>query len=42
MKYIITEEVIKALVTYLATRPYQEVYQVMPVLQNLPEYSTEE
>jgi len=39
--YIISEQIVKALLSYLATRPYQEVHQVMPVLQSLEEVPTE-
>lgn len=39
MNKIITQEVVDALLRYLVQRPYSEVYQVIPVLQNLPAVS---
>jgi hypothetical protein len=35
MKYIIDEETLKAILTYLAGRPYQEVFQGIQALQQL-------
>lgn len=37
MNKIISAESVKALMNYLATRPYQEVFQVMPILASLPD-----
>lgn len=39
---LIPKEVRDALIKYLATRPWQEVQEVMPVLINLPAASTEQ
>jgi hypothetical protein len=39
MAKIIGNELVQALVNYLATRPYQEVHQVMPLLLNLTDYT---
>lgn len=35
---IISEEWVQALLRYLVVRPYSEVYQIIPILQNLPEF----
>lgn len=35
-KYIITEENIKALINYLASRPFAEVHQGIQMLSSLP------
>lgn len=35
MKYQISEELVKALVQYLSTKPYAEVYQAIQELQRL-------
>lgn len=32
---LIPQETLQALITYLAAKPYQEVYQIIPALQNL-------
>lgn len=37
MNKVIEGRVVQLLLEYLATRPYREVYQVMPVLHNLPD-----
>lgn len=36
MTRLIEENIVNGLINYLATRPYQEVASVMPILQNLP------
>ena len=36
MARIIEEEVVQKIVNYLATRPYAEVFPIMPTLMNLP------
>lgn len=36
-KFIITEDIIKAIIAYLSTRPYQEVVKGIELLTNLPE-----
>jgi hypothetical protein len=37
-KYLIPEALLNAVMTYLASRPYQEVSQAIPALQNLVPY----
>lgn len=39
-KFIIEEEALKAILAYLATRPYQEVFQGIQLLMALPELKT--
>jgi len=41
MKYIIDEETLKAILTYLAGRPYQEVFQGIEALQKIKPLETE-
>lgn len=36
MTRLIEDNIVQALVTYLKDKPYIEVFQVMPILQNLP------
>lgn len=42
MAKIIQDDVVKAMINYFGTRPYNEVCQVVPVLLNLPEAPKEE
>ena len=35
--FVIPQTLVSALLTYLQTRPYQEVAQAIPALMNLPE-----
>lgn len=35
---LINEDVVQAILRYLITRPYNEVYQVIPILQELPDF----
>lgn len=37
MPKIIQEQLLESVINYLATRPYQEVYKVMPTLMSLPD-----
>jgi hypothetical protein len=37
-QFLIPEALLKAMMAYLAARPYQEVAQAMQALQNLPRY----
>jgi len=37
MTRLIEDSILVPLINYLATRPYTEVYQVLPILQKLPE-----
>lgn len=39
--YLIPETLLKAVMAYLASRPYQEVAQAMPALQALQQYVPE-
>lgn len=41
-QYLIDESVVKGIINYLATKPWNEVYQVMPVLTNLKEPEVKE
>lgn len=36
MNRIIDNDIVEALLRYLIIRPYNEVHQVIPILQNLP------
>jgi hypothetical protein len=36
MTRLIEDNIVQALVTYLKDKPYVEVFQVLPILQNLP------
>lgn len=42
MAKLIEENIVQALVNYLSTRPYNEVYQILPILTNLPEGKSKE
>jgi hypothetical protein len=43
-QYILSEEAINQVLAYLATRPFQEVFQIIPKLQlpNIEEVKSEE
>ncbi len=42
MKYEISEELVKNLLAYLATRPYSEVFQGIQALQSLKKVEVKE
>lgn len=42
MKYIIDEEVLRGILSYLVGRPYQEVFQGIQALQQLKELKVTE
>lgn len=37
MNKIISDEILQAIMRYLVSRPYNEVYQAIPLLQSLPD-----
>ena len=37
-KYIISHQLVQAVVGYLGTRPYEEVFQIIPLMTGLPEF----
>ncbi len=41
MAKIIENDVLQGIVNYLAKRPYDEVFQVLPKLTSLPDYIVE-
>ena len=42
MKYIIDEEILRGILSYLVSRPYQEVFQGIQALQQLKELKVTE
>lgn len=42
MKYIIDEKILNDLIVFLAKQPFEVVYQVIPILKNLPMYKEQE
>lgn len=41
MRFIIPIEILQAVIAYLATKPYQEVFQLLNALQSLQKYDQE-